>query len=123
VVGLSVLSGLVLRALSGLALRALLARLVGLPGGGDGLPDRGHDLVLVQMGVPDVQRAHLPKAGHRLAVGGHRGHRRLAGVGLREAVVAGRDREAGRHPLHVVLERPGQRFVEVIEVEEQLALG
>ena len=75
------------------------------------------------MGVPDLQRPHLREAGHRLAVGGHRGHRRCAGVGLREAVVARRDREARRHPLHVVLERPGQGLVEVVEVEHELALG
>ena len=42
---------------------------------------------------------------------------------LREPVVARRDREARRHPLHVVLERPGQRLVEVVQVEHQRPLG
>ena len=38
-------------------------------------------------------------------------------------VVARRQDEARRHPLHVALERPGQRLVEVVEVEHQPALG
>ena len=42
---------------------------------------------------------------------------------LREAVVARRDREARRHPLHVVLERARQRLVEVVQVEQQRPLG
>ena len=45
---------------------------------------------------------------------------RACGVG--EAVVARRDREARGHALHVVLERPRQRLVEVVEVEHQCSL-
>jgi hypothetical protein len=41
---------------------------------------------------------------------------------VREPVVACRDREAGRHPFHVILEGPRQGFVEVVQVEQQLAL-
>ena len=33
------------------------------------------------------------------------------------------DGEARRHPLHVVLERPGQGLVEIVEVEQQSPLG
>ena len=85
--------------------------------------DRGHELVLVQVGVPDVHRPHLRERGHRLPVGPHRRQRRRTRVRLGEPVVAGRDGEAGRHPLHVVLERPGQRLVEVVHVEQQDPLG
>ena len=82
-----------------------------------------HQLVLRQVRVPDVERAHLGELGHRLPVGRHRRERRGAGIGLGEAVVARRDREARRHALHVVLERPGQRLVEVVQVEQQRPLG
>ena len=78
---------------------------------------------LGQVGVPDVHRAHLRELRHRLAVGPHRGERHVARVGLREAVVARRDREAGGHPLDVVLERAGQRLVEVVQIEQQRSLG
>ena len=67
--------------------------------------------------------AHLRELGHRLPVGPHRRQRRRARVRLGEPVVAARDREARRHPLHVVLERPGQRLVEVVQVEQQPPLG
>ena len=66
---------------------------------------------------------HLREGGHRLPVGAHRRQRRRARVGLGEAVVAGRDREARRHPLDVVLERPGQRLIEVVHVEQQPRSG
>ena len=49
------------------------------------------------------------------------GHR--LGVGRGEAVVAGRDGEARRHPLQVVLERARQGLVEVVQAEHQLPLG
>ena len=75
------------------------------------------------MGVPDVHRGHLGELGHRDPVGAHRGQCGVASVGLAEAVVARRDREARRHPLQVVLERTGQRLVEVVQVEQQLSLG
>ena len=75
------------------------------------------------MGVPDLHRGHLGELGHRRPVGAHRGERRVARLGLAEAVVTRRDREARRHPLHVVLERARQRLVEVVQVEQQLPLG
>ena len=81
--------------------------------------DRGPQLVLVQVGVPDVHRRHLRELGHGLPVGRHRRLRRRAHVGLGESVVAARDRKTRRHPLHVPLERPRQRLVEVVQVEQQ----
>ena len=85
--------------------------------------DRRHQRRLGQMGVPDLHRGHLGELGHRRPVGAHRGECGVASVGLAEAVVARRDREARRHPLQVVLERAGQRLVEVVQVEQQLPLG
>ena len=85
--------------------------------------DRGYQLVLIQAGVPDVHRRQLGQRCHRLPVGPHRRERRRAGVFLGEPVMAGRDGEAGRHPLHVILKRPGQGFVEVVEIGQRPALG
>ncbi len=80
-------------------------------------------LVLGEVGVPDVHGVHRRELGHGAAVGAHRGERRVPRVGLAEAVVARRDGEARGHARDVVLERAGQRLVEVVEVEEQGALG
>jgi hypothetical protein len=40
-----------------------------------------------------------------------------------EAPLPGRDLEACREALHVPLERAGEGFVEVVEVEDQVAFG
>jgi hypothetical protein len=85
--------------------------------------DRGHDLILVQTGVPDLHRPHRGEPRHGLPVGRHRRQRRGTRVGLAEAVVAAGDGEAGRYPLQVVLERPRQGLVEVVEVEQQPPFG
>ena len=61
---------------------------------------------------------------HRLSVGRtDASGRPLALSALREPVVAGGDGEARRQPLDVVLERAGQRLVEVVEVEHQARSG
>jgi hypothetical protein len=96
-----------------------LLAFAGFAGLGRGLADRGQQLLLIQMRVPDVHGAHLGEAGHGLPVGRHRRQRGRPCVGLAEAVVAGRDGEAGRHPLDVVLERPRQGLVEIIHIKQQ----
>jgi hypothetical protein len=121
-----------LQAVAGASLRGLLAYGLLLPPGdlglllgslGGGAAHRLQQLVLVQAGIPDLHRAHRGEAGHRLPVGLGRLQRRRARVALAEAVVAPSDREAGRHPLHVVLERPRQGLVKVVHVEHQPPLG
>jgi hypothetical protein len=96
---------------------------LGLRGLRGGAANRLHELVLGQVGIPDLHCAHPGEAGHRLPIGGHRPQRGRLGVGLGEAVVASGDGEAGRQPLDVVLERPRQGLVEVVEVEQQPPLG
>ena len=103
-----------------LPLRRLLGLFLRL---GHRAADRAPQLVLIQVGVPDVHCRHLRERGHGLPVGRHRRLRRRARVGLGEPVVAGRDQETRRHPLHVVLERPRQRLVEVVQVEQQPPFG
>ena len=74
-------------------------------------------------GVPDVEVPELGEPAHRLAVGvHHRDHRRPACVGA-ELPASSRDLDAHREPLHVPLERPGQRLVEVVQIEDEVALG
>ena len=88
----------------------------------DRLPGRLGELVLGQMGVPHLQRPHRRELPHRLPVGGdrRRGHRLRLGLG--EAVAVRRHGHARREPLDVVLERPGQRLVEVVDVEDESSL-
>ena len=70
----------------------------------------------------------------RLRIAGELAHRRrgsaptaathdVAPLLGREAVVAAGDREAGGQPLDVPLPRAGERLVEVVDVEDQPALG
>ena len=88
-----------------------------------GLAHRLQQLLLGQMRIPDLQAPHLGEAGHRLPIGRHRRPRHRPGVGLAKAVVPARDREAGRQPLHVILERPRQGLVEIVQAKQQLPLG
>ena len=73
--------------------------------------------------VPDVELVHLGVGRHVLAVGAHGGQGGLAGHVLAQAVVAAGQHEARRQALEVPLERSRQRLVEVVDVEQQLALG
>lgn len=77
----------------------------------------------VDLVVPDVQGAHRRVVGHALAVLAHdrgRGARRVA-VG--EPQVLGGDHYAGRQPLDVPFEGRRQCLVQVVEVEDDVALG
>ena len=71
-------------------------------------PYRVLDVVFGHVRVPNVQGVHGGEIGHPRPVGLDRldGHRPRVGGG--EAVVAGCDREAGGHPLEVVLKRSRQ---------------
>src|SRR3954453_15448446 len=69
------------------------------------------DVIDVEAGVPDVERAHLGEFAHRLAVRAPHGtvdRRTLRRV---EAAVASGDREARREPFDVPLERSRMRLV------------
>ncbi len=107
-----------------LRLPTLLRRRLLRDGGGFGRHGAhgGQHLLLVEVGVPDVHDPHLREPRHGLAVGAHDGACGGALVLLAETVVTRRDREARGHASHVVLERAGQRLVEVVEVEDELAL-
>ena len=59
------------------------------------------------------------KLSHRLAVGADSCDHGLRAFRLGEVPVAARDLEARSEPLHVPLERSGQRLVEVVEVEDE----
>ncbi len=77
----------------------------------------------VEVGVPDVQVPHPGELAHGPAIGaGAPGHHRPAG-GIVERPAAGGDLEAGRQALEVPLERAGEGLVEVVDVEDELALG
>ena len=81
------------------------------------------DRLDVEPGVPDVEVARLGQLPHPLAVGADRVQNGFRAFGVGEVAVAAGDLEARREPLHVPLERSGQRLVEVVEVEDERALG
>jgi hypothetical protein len=69
--------------------------------------------------VPDVDVAGSGELRHRVPVPGTGGDGEGAALLATEALLAGRDHEAGDQPLDVVLERSGERLVEVVGVEHQ----
>ena len=89
-------------------------------------PQRGHvvrDEVGVEPRVPELDGALLGHLQHRLAVGADAVQDDRPPRGRGVAVVARGDLEARREALDVPLPRPGQRLVEVVDVEDQPPLG
>ena len=85
--------------------------------------ERLQHLLGVEARVPDLEIAQFRELADRLAVGARdRLHHRGPVLAL-EAVVAGGDLEARGEPLEVPLPGPGQRLVEVVEVEDQPPVG
>ena len=83
----------------------------------------GPEFVDVDLGVPDLEVAHPGQLPHDLPVARRRGEHDLAAVLVAEPVLARGHLQAGRQPLHVPLPGRGQALVEVVDVEDQLALG
>ncbi len=80
------------------------------------------DRLDVQVRVPDVQEGLVRELAHRGAVAFGRGDSDLAaGLGGEPVVPCGHGQARGQ-PLDVPLERPGQGLVEVVDVEDQVAL-
>ncbi len=90
--------------------------------GGLGL-DLAHRRLDVEARVPDLEVAHRGEAAHRVAIGARRGQHRGDPLPALEAAFAAGDLEAGGEPLDVPLPRPRQGLVEVVEVEDEAAVG
>ncbi len=73
----------------------------------------------VEARVPDVDGPHPGELRHCLAVFAHGRHHHGAARGLVEATVPSGDRETRGEALHVPLERPAQRLVEVVDAEDE----
>src|SRR6266852_925490 len=79
------------------------------------------DRFRVEPRIPDVQFTHRGESPHRLPVRAHgRAHGVLA-FSAREVALSSGDLEARRQAFDVPLERAGKRFVEVVEVEHEIA--
>ena len=98
--------------------RQLLAFGLGQVVGEVGL-DAGH----VGLGVPDGEVAQGREVAHRAAVGGHGGPHDGGAFLAGEPVLPAGDDQAGRQPFDVPFPRAGQRLVEVVDVEHQVAFG
>ena len=82
-----------------------------------------HHPVGVEPVVPGVEHPRLGGPEHPLAIAAHDGEVDLAPLLVREPAIAAGDLEARGEPLHVPFPRAGQRLVEVVDVEDQRALG
>jgi hypothetical protein len=82
-----------------------------------------HDRVRVGVRVPDVQVALPGEPAHRLPVLADRRQHDRGALAAGEPVAPGRDLQAGGQPLDVPLPRRWQGLVEVVDVEDQRALG
>ena len=104
----------------------LLARLRGRAAGrldGDASFGLVEHVVEVHPRVPDVEVPHRGEAPHRLAVPADRGEDGRPALPGREAAIAPADLDARGEPLDVPLPRPLVRLVEVVEVEDEPAVG
>ena len=87
------------------------------------LPQFLLDLLDVETRVPDVEVGRLGQRSASTAVRANGGRHGRLPLGVAELAVAACDLEARHEPLHVPLERAGERLVEVVEVEDERALG
>ena len=67
--------------------------------------------------IPDIDRPHLGEAGHVLAVATCTHKYRIARLPSLKVIVASGDDEASREPFDIPLPRRGQRFIEIVDVE------
>ncbi len=93
------------------------------PGSGLFIRRRSDDVLHVQPEIPHLQRTHLREPAQVLAIGAHAGQGGLPGLLVLEIVVPPGHHEARGQPLDVPF--PGGRmgFVEIIQIEDQIALG
>jgi hypothetical protein len=75
----------------------------------------------VQARVPDVEVTEIREAAHCLAICPDAGEHDVLALGAVEAAVAAGDLEARCESLYVPLERAGERLVEVVQVEDEVA--
>ncbi len=104
---------------------AFPARLLdSLPDALDLVPGRQdlENAVEIDAVVPDVEGAHRSVVDHPFTVGAHRVRRRLRRLAVGQTEMLGGDDDAGGQPLDVPLPRRRQGLVEIVDVEEDVAL-
>ena len=93
--------------------------------------DHGHDSRIarsifiplqIDLVVPDVERPHRGVIADPLAVFANDIHRDACRVAVGKLQMMGRDHHARRQPLQIPLERRRQRLVEIVDVEDHVAL-
>ncbi len=73
--------------------------------------------------VPDFKRPHESVLGHLLAIGAHRGDGRSRRIVLAQTKMTSGDDHARGQTFEVPFPGRGQRLIEVIDVEDDIALG
>ena len=85
--------------------------------------ERCHHVFDVQPLVPAFEHVHPGERVHVLAVAGHAFPRRIPRIGFPQPVVVSGNDEARGQSFDIPLPRGGKRLVEVVDVEDEAALG
>ncbi len=85
--------------------------------------ERLADAVDIQSPVVPIKHGHVHEFSHAAAIGACRHCSRCEGGLLAKSTVAGADNRTRHEPLKVPIPRPNSRLVEVVEVEDERALG
>ena len=81
--------------------------------------NRSSAAVMSTRGVPDLERGHVGISRHPFSIRAHARERGFALVGLRKSVRLARQDETRGQPFDVPLPRPGQGFIEIVDVDDQ----
>ena len=74
------------------------------------------------MRVPDIQHLHLAELGHSLAIRSNARDRCIPRKAFAETVVSTGENKAGGQALHVPFPRSGERFIQIVDVENDPSL-
>jgi hypothetical protein len=72
----------------------------------------------LKAGIPHRQGPHLAELGHVFAIGADASQNRFASVAFTESVAAAGEDEAGGQAFDIPFPRSGERFVQVVDVED-----
>src|SRR6266478_203236 len=77
----------------------------------------------IDSGIPDVQDTHVAVAAHPFSVGARALAGRFGPIRFSKSIASRDHEKAGRESLQVPFPRTGQRFIKIIQVEQQMPLG
>ena len=82
-----------------------------------------HDRIDVDAAVPDIEMRHRGVPGHHHPIDGDGLERRVGARRLGEPCLASGEDDTGAEPLDIPFPGAGNRLVEVVHIEEEIAFG